>query len=107
MFTISVVEKTGRHPNFGKGNHRGFIVNGVEGSVLNLKRNVRYFINYNDILENNPLYFTKSNVGMLREERLTPEVTSSREIVFDKTFPSLFFYQSTKNPAMGGIVNLN
>ena len=107
VFTISVVEKTGRHPNFGKGSHRGFIVNGIEGGVLNLRRNVNYFIEYNDMSQRNPLYFTTSNVGILDGERLTPNITDPMIVRFDKSFPNLFFYQSTENSDMGGIVNLN
>lgn len=107
IIAVTVQPKTVAHPFFGSGSMLGFVVNGVEGGKLDLKRNVVYTFDYNDPTQAHPLYFTSSDTGGGPGQFPgTPVITTKTNVCFDDSFPSSFFYQCTKHERMGGIINL-
>lgn len=113
------------HPWRNTGSTTGFIVNGVEGPTLNLKRGIPYKFTYASPPGQYPFYFTKSEMGgegftisdpkkrqripgsPILGESESPLDLTTVTVIFDNHYPSTFYYQSTNYPRMGGIIHLS
>jgi hypothetical protein len=101
-----------KHPWKSTGSAVGYAVKGVEGGTLNLKRNIPYKFTYASPAILHPFCFTRSNIGGITDKngriRNSPEIIKEGTtiITFGREYPDSFYYQSTQDARMGGIVNL-
>ncbi len=110
VFNVTVGPKTRQHPFFGQGSMLGFIINGVSGLPLYLKKGKSYTFHIDT--PGHPFYFTTSNTGGTGQP--TGSVTSQLPIVkgtFILTIglaglPNTFYYQCMLHPKMGSYVYL-
>jgi len=111
VLNVEVKKKTPRHPFYGKGSDKGYVINGVEGAELELKVGEKYLIKYqisqfgqNRRFYNNPehpFYISTGPYGK-GEGRLSEDITKPTTISFDR--PGTFYYACSKHPYMGGVI---
>lgn len=98
------------HPWVNTGDPIGFTINGVEGATLNLKRGVPYLFRYSGPPGAHPFCLTASSMGGAADERLplspAPFDNGQKTIVFDASWPSTFYYQSSTDRSAGGQIHL-
>jgi hypothetical protein len=112
--SFTVVPKM-KHPWLGTGSQSGFSINGEEGGTLNLQRNTPYMFHYDAGTGGDALYFTSSTTGGDLSNQLPSAASASspiqpgesRTVTFDASYPSTFYYQSSANPSMGGVIHLS
>ena len=108
--SVEVRPKTIKHPFFAQGSMMGYVVNGVEGLALDLKRNTPYRFVINN--EEHPLYFTSGNTGGKLNydtgyEKLSNSFTTPTMVVFGSEFPNNFYYQCALHEKMGYTITLS
>jgi hypothetical protein len=110
-FQVTVKAKTSAHPYFNQGAPNGFVIDGVEGKELTLKRGTTYSFVINT--PGHPFYLTTSPAGgMGASGEVTAGVTGSRSSTGTLTFtpdashPALLYYQCAVHSPMGWKINI-
>jgi hypothetical protein len=106
-FNVTVSPKTPEHPFYNQGSNLGYVINGTQGSTLNLKPNQQYIFNVNT--PGHPFYFTTSEFGGATFPGRIPNTPSTEQgtIILDTTnLPPEFYYQCGIHPYMGGKIVL-
>lgn len=122
-YSVRIMDKQSTHPYFGRGSPKGYSIIGAEDSVcgisggkLVLQRGRTYefdiFTGRDCVtreLEQEPFFFTTNPVGGNSDGNIfgvTPTVNGVLRITVDESVPKQFFYQSTNNKFVGGIVEI-
>ena len=110
-FTVRVTTKTPQHPYFGQGSSLGYVVNGVEGRELTLKRGTTYTFSIST--PGHPFYITIDSVGDNSGiGEVTEGVSGSRTqdgtLMFTPTaaHPDTLYYHCWIHPNMGWMINI-
>jgi hypothetical protein len=113
-FTIKIVRKSERHPEYKRGSEFGFAIQGVEGALLEVKRGQSYYFRYESpapIAVKHPLYFTKSPIGGARGAGSLPGFPILKNVPealvhIPDNAPKNFYYQCTLHNYMGGPIKV-
>ncbi len=111
-FTVTVAPKDPSHPNFGRGNSNGFVIDGVQGQELTVMRGETYIFQMQNVPTIHPFYLTLSQVGQ-GAQPVTDGVTGNfatgnAQLTFmpnDNT-PNLIYYQCGNHARMGWRINV-
>jgi len=111
---ITVAQKTANHPNFNVGDAMGYVVDGVEGAVIELEAQQTYKITVQNVACDYALYFTSSAVGGSNSvgELFGIGTPAIRYVCNDTSYAvesfyftpisaQTFFYQSRYRPSVG------
>ncbi len=104
-YTISLKVKSEKHPFFGVGDSTGFVVDGVEGKELVLKRGESYYF-YVDSTPMHDMYLSTDEMGWgsnIVEEGVEGNFTFKGVITItpNENTPDILFYQCQNHKAMG------
>ncbi len=104
-YVISLKVKSEKHPFYGVGDTKGFIINGVEGKELVLKRGERYHFQVNSTPMHD-VYISTDEMGWgakVVEEGVEGNFTFDGVVTMmpDESTPDVVFYQCQNHKAMG------
>lgn len=106
---VTIKVKSKDHPNYNRGYPIGYVINGVEGSSISLKRGETYVLDIRAL--DHPFYFTTSEVGghgmpnsLMGDTTLVDRGTLVWTV--PNTVPDTFYYQCARHEYMGGIVTV-
>lgn len=107
-FLVTVAAKGSEHPNFGTGHTKGFVVNGVQGKALVVKRGETYRFDVQTDIQHD-FYLSTSAVGWgaaVLAEGVKGNFTYKGEVAFapGPTTPEQVYYQCRNHKAMGGAI---
>ena len=113
---VTIVEKTEAHPYFGRGYHKGYAMNGVEGDTLILVRDSHYVFNihatFSEPKIGTTFHFNLNAIGGghdIYDNKFTEEQMISKGIwtvVPSEDDPDTLYYGSSDEPWMGGTIVL-
>ncbi len=104
-YIISLKVKSKKHPFYGVGDSKGFVVDGVEGKELILKRGERYYFHI-DSTPMHDMYVSTDEMGWgskIVEEGVEGNFTFQGVVTItpNENTPDVLFYQCQNHKAMG------
>lgn len=112
VFTVTVANKTGEHPNSDRGFGEGYVIDGEQGRELTLERGQTYVFQMEDVSSIHPFYISTSEVGAgadpFADGVSGNGVTGDGTLVFtpDENTPDLLYYQCQVHQYMGWRINI-